>query len=263
MARDGYILPIAASLLLHIAVGGLFIWGLPAKQQKPPPQRPNFVRAQLVQLEEKPKVAPVAKPKPKPDVAQQQAEARRQREAAERRAAEQKAKADAEARKRAAEKTAAEKAAAEKAAAEKAAAKRAADKAAAERRAAEERQAADQKRLAEALAAEQAALEDAAHATAAQSYMAAISQRIERNWSRPPSARNGMECELRIQLVPTGRVINVDVVRSSGNSQFDRSAVQAVNKAEQFPEVQEMDPAVFERYYRQLNLIFRPQDLRQ
>jgi TonB family C-terminal domain len=55
----------------------------------------------------------------------------------------------------------------------------------------------------------------------------------------------------------------VDVIKSSGDSLFDRSAVQAVKKAEQFPEVKEMPREVFERFYRELNLVFRPQDLRQ
>lgn len=97
----------------------------------------------------------------------------------------------------------------------------------------------------------------------AQSYIAAISGRIEQNWSRPPSARNGMRCELLIQLVPTGRVVEVSVVESSGNRAFDRSAEQAVKKVDIFPEIKTMPPEIFEKYYRQLRLVFNPQDLRQ
>ena len=110
--------------------------------------------------------------------------------------------------------------------------------------------------------AEQERLE-ASYAQTAQSFMAVVKERIEANWNRPPSARKNMSCLLRLQLVPTGRVINVDVEKSSGNPLFDRSAVQAVKKAEQFPELKKMPIEVFERYYREFNLLFKPEDLRQ
>jgi colicin import membrane protein len=114
-----------------------------------------------------------------------------------------------------------------------------------------------------ALSEEEAVIAEDEFEIAAQSYIDVISQRIEQNWSRPPSARNGMRCVLLIQLVPTGRVVSVSIVESSGNSAFDRSAEQAVKKVDRFPEVQEMEAAVFERYYRRLKLVFNPQDLRQ
>lgn len=95
------------------------------------------------------------------------------------------------------------------------------------------------------------------------SYKQIIFNRIRDNWSRPPSARTGMKCELVIEMVPTGRVVSVSVVKSSGNSAFDRSALQAVHKAESFPELKEMSPSTFEKYYRRFHLIFNPQDLRQ
>ncbi|WP_143247450.1 cell envelope integrity protein TolA [Agaribacterium haliotis] len=117
--------------------------------------------------------------------------------------------------------------------------------------------------LEQALKDEQLAVAEQEQELEAQSYIAAISQRIEQNWSRPPSARNGMRCELLITLVPTGRVVNVAVVETSGNAAFDRSAEQAVQKAEEFPEIKTMSAQVFEKYYRQLRLVFNPQDLRQ
>jgi len=96
----------------------------------------------------------------------------------------------------------------------------------------------------------------------AMSYTALISTRITANWSRPPSARNNMEAELVLNLVPTGEVVSVSVVKSSGNSAFDRSAEQAVKKTAQFPELQDVPARVFEKYFRQFRLKFRPEDLR-
>jgi TonB family protein len=110
-----------------------------------------------------------------------------------------------------------------------------------------------------------AATQQAATATASEmsaSLIALIQQTVVNYWSRPPSARNGMECELVVQLIPTGEVVSVTVLRSSGNSAFDASAVNAVKRAGAFPELQKLPSAEFEKNFRRLNLIFRPEDLR-
>lgn len=96
----------------------------------------------------------------------------------------------------------------------------------------------------------------------ANSYIALITDTITNNWNRPPSARNGMSAELSLQLIPTGEVVSVVVVKSSGNTAFDRSAETAVLKAERFPELQNVPARIFEQKFRRLNLIFRPEDLR-
>ncbi len=117
--------------------------------------------------------------------------------------------------------------------------------------------------MANALAAEDVLLEAVGDLEAAQGHVATIARAIENNWSRPPSARNGMQAELLIFLIPTGEVVSVMVDRSSGSSAFDRSAVNAVQKAERFPELQDLPIRVFEKHFRRLRLKFRPEDLRQ
>jgi colicin import membrane protein len=106
--------------------------------------------------------------------------------------------------------------------------------------------------------AERLAAQEAQAATG--SFVGAIVARIEQHWSRPPSARNDMEAELRIALVPTGELVSVDVVRSSGNAAFDRSAEVAVRQAAPFrvPD----DPTLFESRFRNLTILFKPEDLR-
>lgn len=95
---------------------------------------------------------------------------------------------------------------------------------------------------------------------ASASYIGAIIRQIERHWSRPPSARRGMQAEILISLVPTGELVSISVVRSSGNAAFDRSAELAVRQAAPFrvPD----NPALFEQRFRQLRLLFTPEDLR-
>ena len=92
------------------------------------------------------------------------------------------------------------------------------------------------------------------------SYEADLMARIVSQWSRPPSARNGMSCDLRLALVPTGELVSVTLVRSSGNGAFDRSAELAVRRAAPF-QVPE-DPAVFDAYFRSVTVTFSPNDLR-
>jgi colicin import membrane protein len=261
LSSTSYTLPAVVSIGLHLVLAGLAFWGWQASSDEQRVAKPRYIEAKIVQLEAAaPKAAP---PKPEPkvvDVAARRAEAERQRREEEaRKAAEQKRKQQAEEKRRQE---------AEKKRKEEQARKEKERREAAEReRKAQEQREAEQRRMQEALAeemeAERSRLQAQENASIAQSYTALISDRIESQWSRPPSARNGMKTELRIQLVPTGRVVSVSVVKSSGNSAFDRSAEQAVWKAEQFPELQKVPGPVFEQYFRQLTLVFSPEDLRQ
>ena len=96
----------------------------------------------------------------------------------------------------------------------------------------------------------------------AKSYYQIIRQRLSDNWSRPPSARLGMTAKVRIILVPTGRVVGVVIESSSGDLAFDRSVEQAIRKVNQFVELQGMDDRLFELRFRQVTVLFSPEDLR-
>lgn len=115
----------------------------------------------------------------------------------------------------------------------------------------------DLQRLIEAEAGARRAVTDDEKAMA---YVAQIQAEIIQNWSRPPSARNGMQALLKVFLVPTGEVVDVTLLESSGNESFDRSALLAVRKAERF-QVPD-DPRQFERNFREFEVLFRPEDLR-
>lgn len=116
--------------------------------------------------------------------------------------------------------------------------------------------------LAAQLDAEMGALEDIENQQIVMSYASWISERVGNSWSRPPSARSGMIVKLRVNLVPTGRVVSVDIVEGSGDEAFDRSAVQAVHKAEPYSRLTEISSDLFDEQFRQFVFIFNPQDLR-
>lgn len=90
-----------------------------------------------------------------------------------------------------------------------------------------------------------------------------IQDRIAAVWIRPPNARNNMKTQLRVSFLPTGEVSQVDVTKGSGDALFDQRAVDAVKNATKIEELAQLDSDVFERNFRQVDLIFNPQDLRK
>ena len=124
---------------------------------------------------------------------------------------------------------------------------------------------AEQKRAEEAAA--QAAAEEekkraAEEAQMVQSISSLINSRVAAVWSRPPSARNNMRTQLRIDFLPNGEVLNVQIMKGSGDALFDARAVDAVYKVRRIEELAQVDSYVFERNFRTVELIFNPQDLR-
>jgi len=232
-----YSLPLMLAVTLHGLAAMALYQGWSPQKDVVNMIKPRMVIANLMVLEAKAKPAPkpVAKPapaqskpapsKPKPD----NEAARRQREAE-------------QARKRAAEKAAAE---------------------AAEEQARLERLARlselAQTSLDQAISTESADLQAGTEEMIAQSFRLGIYEVVRQNWSRPPSARNSMAAKLLVELIPTGEVVAVTIVESSGNAAFDRSAELAVRQSRRF-EVPE-ENSIFEAHFRQFYFLFQPEDL--
>ncbi|MDH2431167.1 cell envelope integrity protein TolA [Pokkaliibacter sp. MBI-7] len=181
-----------------------------------------------------------------------EAKAKAEADAKAKAAADAKAKADAEAKKQADAKKKADEAAKKKAAEDK---KKADD---AKRKA---DQAKRQQELDKALEDELNTAESSDDASVTDA-MAYINEMVSRAWTRPPSARNDMVVVLRINLIDSGKVVDVKVINSSGNTAFDQSAVNAVWKVVEFDELQKLDRSAFESNFRSFNLCFNPSDLR-
>ena len=93
-------------------------------------------------------------------------------------------------------------------------------------------------------------------------YVTNIRMAIMNSWSRPGSARNGMEAEVELLLLPSGQVANVRVVRGSGDKAFDDSTLAAVKQVGSFRLPEDSD--LYEKNpFKRIILIFRPEDLKQ
>lgn len=93
----------------------------------------------------------------------------------------------------------------------------------------------------------------------AMGYVEGIYSLLVANWSRPPSARNGMSATIRVELFPNGELNTVSLIESSGYEVFDRSALAAVRKARKFKVPS--DTSLFEKQFRSFTLLFKPEDL--
>ena len=83
---------------------------------------------------------------------------------------------------------------------------------------------------------EQAVFRAGELATLAQQYALAIQAQVTRNWLRPPTARPGLRCTLRIVQIPGGEVISAHIAGScSGDEATRRSLVAAVERAGSLP----------------------------
>lgn len=279
----GYGFAAFVSLGLHTILLVFVILGWSTKADKTVAEKPRFVMAELIELKPRETLPAVAKPvkppetkpvvKKEDETLKKQQEAERKKQQEQKKAEEERIKAEQERKNQLAKKQAEEKQKAE-------AAKKQAEEEKRQQEELKKQQEAERKQVLEEelekerqlelereLAAEQKRLEAQAQAAedevVAQSYKSLITNKLRQLWSRPPSSRNGMVVTVKMRLVPTGVVVGQEVVASSGNSAFDRSALRAVEKAASFPELKNLPSRIFERHFREVIIDFSPEDLRQ
>lgn len=269
-------LPVFLSVFLHAALLAFIILKFDFFKKEPEPYQPHYVTATLVDLKPKAKPAPqqvkeqVLDGKKNPElkqVKQQQEQERQEAEAKaeEQKVQEQKEKLEAQVQEEKLKQEKAKKAAEEKAKAEKQK-KDEEQKLQAEaekKKKLDKQRKEEQKALDAALQKEEQMISSTVDDVSTKSYEEMIRDRVQQNWSRPPSTRNGMTAVLEIRMLPTGQVVGVTIKKSSGDAPFDRAAEQAVKRVDRFEEVKNIPPDIFEKHFRQFLFTFRPEDLRQ
>jgi colicin import membrane protein len=88
--------------------------------------------------------------------------------------------------------------------------------------------------------------------------MRLIQDKVARNWNPPPGTLDkGLKCKVHVRLGPSGSVLAVSVVESSGHPAFDRSVEAAVWKSRRLPMPD--DPVLRSRNeFRNHTFIFDP-----
>jgi colicin import membrane protein len=90
-------------------------------------------------------------------------------------------------------------------------------------------------------------------------YKAMIISAISRQWILPENVDNRLSSQFRIRLAPNGAVLEVSLMRSSGDPILDRSAQSAIYKASPLPVPS--DPKVF-NIFRDISLTVKPETAR-
>ncbi len=89
-------------------------------------------------------------------------------------------------------------------------------------------------------------------------WKARIQARIKNRVVVPPNMEGNPEARFEVVLLPGGEVLSATLRKSSGNTAYDAAVERAIMAAQPLPVPTETD--LFQEYFRELNLVFRPKD---
>ncbi|MGF6626720.1 TonB family protein [Pseudomonas frederiksbergensis] len=81
-------------------------------------------------------------------------------------------------------------------------------------------------------------------------------QKIVSKWQRPANVRDGISVRVKIWMERDGRFRNAKVTRTSGDKQFDLSAIDAIMAVKKVPEIRNVSDDTFKRLYKERTLDF-------
>ena len=89
-------------------------------------------------------------------------------------------------------------------------------------------------------------------------YAQRIISTIEDAWMKPRNIPEDLVANLRLKIRSTGRIIGVELIKSSGNIRFDNSALQAVRRVETFNFFNSIPRTLYEEEFQVLAISFNP-----
>ena len=81
---------------------------------------------------------------------------------------------------------------------------------------------------------------------------------IENAWMKPRNIPKNLIANLRLKIRSSGRIIDVELIKSSGNIRFDNSALQAVRRVETFSFFNSIPKNLYEREFQIIAISFNP-----
>ena len=91
-----------------------------------------------------------------------------------------------------------------------------------------------------------------------QKYASMVILMIENAWIKPRNIPKDLSAGLRLIVNKSGRILQSELVRSSGNLRFDNSALQAVARTDSFYFYNEIPDEIYKESFRIINLKFNP-----
>ena len=85
-----------------------------------------------------------------------------------------------------------------------------------------------------------------------------IIQSLQSAWRKPINIQDGLICDLRITINKNGRIINVNLIKSSGNIRFDNSALMAVQRIETFNFFNSIPYNIYLSNFKNIVITFNP-----
>ena len=89
-------------------------------------------------------------------------------------------------------------------------------------------------------------------------YAQRIISTIEDAWMKPRNIPENLVANLRLKIRPSGRIIGIDLIKSSGNIRFDNSVLQAVRRVEVFNFFNSIPKTLFEKEFQVISISFNP-----
>lgn len=81
---------------------------------------------------------------------------------------------------------------------------------------------------------------------------------IESAWVKPKNIQEGLVCDLRLAVNKNGRIVSVNLIKSSGNIRFDNSAIKAVYRVESFNFYNKISSNLYADNFKKIVITFNP-----
>lgn len=86
-----------------------------------------------------------------------------------------------------------------------------------------------------------------------------IQDQIREVWKKP-LITEGLVVEIELKLLPTGEILDSNVIKTSGNKNFDLSALSAITRVGKFVNIS-MPSKLFDKNFRKFTLVFSAENL--
>ena len=85
-----------------------------------------------------------------------------------------------------------------------------------------------------------------------------IIENIQSAWRKPINIQDGLVCDLRLSINKNGRIIDINLIKSSGNLRFDNSAIKAVQRVETFSFLKDIPINMYNSNFKSIVITFNP-----